>query len=248
MLIYITGCARSGTTLLQQLMSAFELTHVVGGECFVDAFTHPTIRKLSNSHHIIIKRSGECLGGEYPQGINGKNKKQVTGYLGKLLELIRSLNLRIVDIMRDPRDVLTSRHHSKPDSYYVSLQRLFNHEWEINWLRERWDKVLSIKYEDLLTNPDICQETIATNTGLEAEAKFSDYPDFLSDRKNILDIEEKAMAGIRKLDPERIGRWKKNDDSRDYIIKLAKKKSRLNELLVKHGYETDKEWFGNIQV
>jgi hypothetical protein len=81
MLIYITGCARSSTTLLQQLMSAFELTHAVGGECFIDAFTHPTIRKLSNSRHVIVKRSHDCLSGDYPQDIDSKNKEQVTSYL-----------------------------------------------------------------------------------------------------------------------------------------------------------------------
>jgi hypothetical protein len=149
--------------------------------------------------------------------------------------------------MRDPRDVLTSRHHSKPDSYYVSPERLFNHEQEINWLEERWDKVLRIKYEDLLTNPDDCQKKIAASTGLKPAEKFSDYPDFLSDRKNVLDIKEKAMAGIRKLDPERIRRWKKNKESRDYIMRLAKNENKLNELLVKHGYETKENWFKKKQ-
>ena len=69
------------------------------------------------------------------------------------------------------------------------------------------------------------------------------HADFLLDSKQLLDIERKAMKGVRKLDPARVGRWKDKKRNKNYIFKLAKKRPKLNELLNRDGYEENKDWY-----
>ncbi|MFP4687185.1 MAG: hypothetical protein ACLFN5_03650 [bacterium] len=51
------------------------------------------------------------------------------------------------------------------------------------------------------------------------------------------------MAGVRKLDPKKIGRWAGDEPMKEYIIKLARKNEALNELLIKHNYIEKKDWY-----
>ncbi len=237
--IYITGCARSGTTLLQQMMYAFRNMHIVGPEHFIDGFLKDEIRQLPRHQHVVIKRSRSCLSGIYPAEFTQNDEMSIEDYREQLLQIIQKLNLRLLDIFRDPRDVLTSRHHSDPDSYYVSFERWYGHHCDIQWLQQRWDKFLQVKFENLLRSPNRVQDKISNHFNLKKKAEFSDYPEFI-EKSSLPENQRKALKGFRKLDPEKIGRWRETDP--EYILELTKNYPQLLDLLIEYDYEPDKSW------
>lgn len=85
--IFIFGCARSGTTLLQNLFRSFEDTIVIDRENPISRFEDFE----GESKNIVLKRTSDCA---------------LT-----LIENLREVpDIQVVDIYRDPRDVVTSVH------------------------------------------------------------------------------------------------------------------------------------------
>ena len=77
--------------------------------------------------------------------------------------------------MRDPRDVIVSRHGKSKDMFYSNIRLwrelhacarpLFGH-----------DRFLNIRYEDFVNNPDATQSQITAKfPWLEKQHKFSEY-------------------------------------------------------------------------
>ncbi|MGM0381617.1 MAG: sulfotransferase [bacterium] len=236
---YITGCARSGTTLLQYIMKAFENMHIVPGEKFIDYFAKEEIQSLPAGDNVVLKRNAYCLGGVYPRGLNTEDEEEIIQYRKHFLKLIRMLNLRLVDIIRDPRDVITSVHHQAQDTYWVDFPRWYRQYEEINWFKKHWDKILRIRYEDLLRDPDSIQSKISDFFQLTSRHSLSNFPGFLSDC-DIPEEQRRDMKGLRSLEPSRIGRWSQTAPER--VFQTAKEFPQLQEALEKLGYESDESW------
>lgn len=154
--IFITGCAKSGTTLLLRLFYSFKDVEVVHVEI-------PLFRliDMNSKNTLVAKRDA--------QTIFSNSLSVHTIEIQKTL--IEDNNIKIINIVRDGRDVVES------DRGYVPAQRWID---SLTQTFEHMDNILlNVKYEQLVSTPDIVQGWIRDLTGLRPECKFSAYPDFV---------------------------------------------------------------------
>ncbi len=158
MKIFIAGCARSGTTLIQKLMQHFDGCSVLGPESPVTAFEDFP----NDTKHTVIKRTSWC--------------HEVLAHLPS--------DVALIYCVRHPFDVLTSSHpkskHSRP--FYVTPERWRDEYQALRALQLRQPRrqIFYLHYEDLVENPDNVQDAIAARLGLVPASKFS------SDSKNVV--------------------------------------------------------------
>ena len=152
--IFIAGCARSGTTLTRSLMARFD-----------DTYVH-----RSEAHYRLLD------GLEQPQA-NLVVKRTAGGYLD-LADLPASIGL--IYCVRHPFDVLTSSH---PETKALRPFHVTTDRWEAEhdgFMRLRQAQpersILILRYEDLITEPDVAQQRIADAFGLVAAGLFSQDP------------------------------------------------------------------------
>jgi len=197
--IFITGCARSGTTLLLNLMRTFDGVSVMDREsCVRDLVANPS------AGWVAAKRKAYC-----------------TGHLLKDLPDLRQV--WIIDILRDPRDVITSTQEgpdprdfqSTWDGFYCDYRR-----WERDFrvaaaLRGRHMRMLHVRYEQLVNACDQVQQDLCAVLGLEARVPFSSHlsvmPADLPESTRIM------LGGVRPVSSDRVGRWRHDPTSRDRV-------------------------------
>ena len=199
--ILICGCARSGNTLMFSLIdTGFENIVKVKGGPWGEQVPKEAVE-------------GKVVVGKFPRKAS------------RLYKLMAD-DLGIIYMMRDPIDVLVSKHFERPRTYWTSVER---------WIRtatvaleyKDHPNVLLLKYEDLITKPNKAQKAMAEKFNLEAARKFEDcYESFdTKDKYNA-----KTMNGIRPLDKSRIGAWKDGYLNEKFINRLMKN-SEMTDLM-----------------
>jgi len=180
-------------------------------------------------------------------------------------------NKRILVLVtiRDPRDLITSRHPMLPDQYFIG----YDHSWwpgnkefsewkydapgigEISGAIEEAKALEGIdlhivRYEELVMSPDQVQEEIARRLDLGLEGKFSDfhvnksrlpyrYEGRFSPRDARLVREDKAV------DQTRAGKWK-TEDHRARLVEQITSFPEIRELVLRYGYETNNDWMEKL--
>jgi len=150
--IYITGCAKSGTTLLRRLMNAFDITVYNDGEMSLEDFTLSDYQCAKRTHKTIFS--------------NVLNENEIN----QQLDIIENNNISIINIWRNCKDVI------KSDSGYVSLKR-WMHSF-IQSLNHHELIAINIHYTELVEHPDDIQQQIADKIGLKILHKWSDFPNW----------------------------------------------------------------------
>jgi hypothetical protein len=195
--IFITGCAKSGTTLLLRMCYAFENTEILykatpnGHELSFQEF----VDHSSDNKFVIGKR--------HPPAIlsNKLDEEIYTQY-----DIIKSKNIGIINVVRDGRDVvLSDGNYVKPDRWIDTIKQ-----------RDLFGDVVDIevKYEELVRNPDKIQGELEGKYGLVGKNQFSEYPDYVEDwvygwNVSILGREGKGSStdyGKRRLSSKSIGK------------------------------------------
>ncbi len=109
----------------------------------------------------------------------------------------------VIYVMRDPRDVIVSR-HGKDKSMYYSNIRLWRQMHACAKRMIGHERFLQIRYEDFVRDPDGIQQLITEKfPWLEKIHKFSDYHEYAQ-------ISEKsitAMHSVRPIAPTSVGVW-----------------------------------------
>ena len=150
--IYITGCAKSGTTLLRRLMNAFDITVYNQGEMSLEDFTLSDYQCAKRTHKTIFSNV-----------LNQTEKKEQ-------VDIIEKNNISVIYIWRDFKDVI------KSDSGYVSLKR-----WQHSVIQS-FDYpeliAIDIHYTELIEKTDDIQQHIADKLGLKILHKWSDFPNW----------------------------------------------------------------------
>jgi hypothetical protein len=151
-LIFIAGCARSGTSLLKRLM-----------ECFDDTAVFPRERTcwhfFDMAHHgessLVVKRTADC--------------HRTLHQLPACVDLIYCV--------RHPYDCLTSTH---PDTKEERLFHVTRQRWldeDDAWLRlgrcQPSRRTAVVRYEDLVRRPDDVQAALADALRLPIRLPFS---------------------------------------------------------------------------
>jgi hypothetical protein len=196
--IFVFGCARSGTTLLLNLMRTFDGVSVVDREhCLRDLVADPS------AGWVVAKRKIHCAD-------------------HMLADLPDLRQVWIIDIVRDPRDVITSRQKKDPrnssptfDGFYCDYSR-----WERDMrvaaaLRGCHTRMLHVRYEHLVTACDQVQQDLGAVLGLEARVPFSNHVSVIP--ADISEATRSMLNGVRPVSDDRVGRWRYDPKSLDRV-------------------------------
>lgn len=208
--LHIVGCSpRSGTTLLHEAMVT----------CFkVDKHYDHEVR-----FNLVTANDGDVVITKRPKD---------TMYMP---DVIDDPDLYVIYVMRDPRDVIVSRHGKDKGMYYSNI-RLFRELHGYAKSIADHERFLQVNYEEFVRKPDIVQGKIARRfPWLERLHDFSNY----HLHANVSQKSRLAMNEVRPIAPTSVGKWKKNLPR---IKAQQLTHGSLTPDLMECGYETSDEW------
>ncbi len=234
--IHIVGCSRSGTTMLHYSFIAFCFTKLYDKE--ISPWTFPTLWEVHrdymfrliyrpNPFYLISKRNAPWWQEQH---------------LEKLVSYANKTNLSVINIVRDPRDVLTSKHPLKEKQYYVDTELWMNSIKAGNFLEKHLPTVnfLSIRYEDVIMYPDHIVEQFRKRYQMRLREGVKSIV-CLKDNMKMLNAQNNHMVAymhsLRNLDTNSIGKWKRNPGDIDHIKSLLRQKKiggMINDFMHKH--------------
>ncbi|MGR8921425.1 MAG: sulfotransferase [Gammaproteobacteria bacterium] len=155
--------------------------------------------------------------------------------------LARWPELYVIYMLRDPRNVITSRHGSAPDVYWAGL-KFWNTYTPYGRRLADHPRFVTLRYEDLVSDPDAVQRTLETRLPfLERTAPFSRYHELAQPTAQAAT----ALGGVRAMRGARPDRW------RDHLPRVAGQielhgKAFVQDL-IELGYETDDAWLAALE-
>ena len=183
--IFITGCAKTGTTLLLRMCYAFKDTRVMyrtgfnGHELTMEEFLN-----LDGDESFII-------GKRLPPFVLS-NVDDPT--FSNQIDWIKRYDIGVINVIRDGRDVvLSDGNYVKPERWISSMEQ-----------RRKYSDVISmeVSYEELVNNPDAVQDRMIEEFGIEKESNFSDYPEYVPDWVYDWNVSVQGRKGISSPDAD----------------------------------------------
>lgn len=163
--IFITGCAKSGTTLLKDMFRSFGSTFVIESEVSVSAICKLRASNVGEYDYVVSKRTWDSL---YSCG-----RLRDTDIESQYHQL-QAADIIVINVVRDGRNVVKSLLKDwgwySPFEWMECVRQAKDHNGIIS---------LTVKYEYLLTRPDEVQNEIMVITGMKPLHSFSDYPKFI---------------------------------------------------------------------
>ncbi len=216
--VFIFGCARSGTTLLLNLCRCFADTIVVDREHCIDEFEFYDTGRA----HVVLKRTPKCAV-TLPQSV------------------AQHPDVWIVDICRDPRDVITSVHPGI-EGYYTDFGRWMR---DIQAVETILDRHIRIRYENLVGQPSWVQRHLETTIGIMSARSFEEFV-VVASGAHLSSRSVDALGGIRPLDTRGVGRWRSSRGHIERVMKQVAEWPEMPQYLVKYGYEPDERWIQQV--
>jgi hypothetical protein len=241
--LVICGYPRSGTSLLYNMLASCLPTY------HHDAFEHSCLKYVDQWRDTVSKRPLDIFKIEALAGAN---------HLGK--------RLVIVVLIRDPRDIVTSRHPRVPDEYFIGWEHCYRVNGPngpeavhpgidaISREIERLEalpgiELFRVRYEELVADPDAAQAALETATGLAFEGRFADFHE--ADQLAYQYAGERAARDTslvledQPVDASRAGKWQ----AAEHLPRVRGEFSRhpeLLELVIRYGYAEDDAWFSAL--
>jgi hypothetical protein len=148
----------------------------------------------------------------------------------------RRAKLRTIIMIRDPRDVLTSRHpKTGPEGYFQDSDQWRDMHVYVERYRNDPD-VLLLRYEDLVADPDSVQEKVDAFTGEKSVCRYVD-----AHKDDRPDFDTHTLNGVRPVDKGGVGRWRR-PEHRDRMEFILRELPQLPQVLIDLGYESDTSW------
>src|SRR5580693_2858266 len=161
--IYIQGCARSGNTLIRELCgSAFQGVELV-------KLTKDTAE--CSLAHLVELLQQPAKSASTSVRVASRNYENSLAMDRDLLRA--NPDVKILWMLRDPRDILTSIHANQPDKYYVTPDRLIK-SLQLYLQFKDEPQVLAVRYEELVSQPDAMQGKISGFCHLAPSRKFDE--------------------------------------------------------------------------
>ena len=143
--------------------------------------------------------------------------------------------LYVIYVLRDPRDVIVSRHGKDQGLYYSNI-RLWREMHEYAKSIYDHERFLKVRYEQFVADPNAVQREIARKFAwLEKLHDFSEY----HEHALVSEKSKTAMHSVRPIAPTSVGVWKNH---------LGRVKAQqqihgsLTPDLIACGYETSDAW------
>jgi len=213
--LHIVGCPRSGTTLLTEMIAT---CFYIDGSCEHEE----TIFKVSPDH----------------KGIYLSKKPNDVLWVDRIID--RDPALHVIALMRDPRSVICSVHQGHPGMYFCNYPVWSRAEKAIAKLAKH-PRLLVIRYEDLVSNPDAVQKIITQRfpflkpkhplSAFHLHAKASEKS-------------ENALGGVREVEASRIVGWQK------HLPRLKQQMAKYPQLvddLKRYQYESGDDWMKELK-
>ncbi len=227
--VIIGGCGRSGTTLLQAVLSCHPAMVAVAEEtrafCPGGYLPTPTLQapfKFTKLYHQLIR----CEVPDDAMGWCEKTPKNIL-YFQRILRFFGE-RVRLIQIVRDGRDVVVSRHPADPAKFWVTPRRwVTDVRAGLQWTDH--PRVLTIRYEDLIEAYASTVRRLCRFIGIPVVPGFDDFPRHARLRRNA------AWSGpVRPLYKETMGAWKHPANQERIADLLAT--PGAEELLHHYGY------------
>ncbi|MCE7992576.1 MAG: sulfotransferase [Roseivirga sp.] len=203
--IIICGCPRSGTTLLLAILAAHPEIQGIQAETRVFKRWSYSSRMLNRWYHNLlifchlikfpIKKTARRWAEKTPQNVQ---------YIEEILNEFKT-SVKIIHIVRDGRDVITSRHPTQPDRFFVSPE-----QWaEIVSKGLRWidhPQVLTIQYENLVQAYDTTVNEVMSFLGLNVSEEIAEYHKYTT-----IKAPKTLNDEIQPISNRSIGKWTREE-------------------------------------
>ncbi len=239
--LIVCGYPRGGTSLLYNMLSAtLQRSHKFTS--FEKYYIHH-IHKLGN------------IASKAPLDVNHLDSVNQLNIHGK--------KITAIIVIRDIRDVVTSKHPIQSDEYFIGHDFSYwpqgnsLEDWKydapgvvaitekIRALREN-PEIYILKYEDLVKEPDAIQQDLKQRFDLPFEGLFSKYHEFKGDLaykyEGKYKAKDESLVMEGKAVENRAKRWQQ-EKYRERLISQFEQCPELFNILVEFGYESDREWF-----
>lgn len=213
--IHIVGASpRSGTTLIAEAMVA----------CFeIDLFCEHEARIFSDP-----PGPGKIFLTKAPRDI-----------LLAEQALARVPQLQVIYMLRDPRNIIVSKHGRDPSRYWAGL-KFWKAYTPIGRRLKNHPRFITLRYEDLLIDPDGVQAQLMQRLPfLVKRAPFSDYHNVAQPGSDA----RAALNGVRRIAADRLDTW------RQHLPRIAGQLEQHGDItpdLIEFGYEPDDDWLREL--
>ncbi|MBU6411776.1 MAG: sulfotransferase [Verrucomicrobia bacterium] len=227
--IIIGGCGRSGTSLLLSVLSAHPSVFAIPNETSAFCPTAYTDRLDLDAPFALDRIRDILRTSEIKKGATRwceKTPKNVL-FFGRLLKTFGP-DVRLLNIVRDGRDVITSRHPSEPKSSWVGLER---------WVQDvgagapfdTHPQVLVVKYEHLVAAFSDTMKRICGFLEEEATPEILDWH-----RHTTLRTHGAWDGSVKAIHGQSVGKWRRPENLESVSQMTAD--SDAFRLLKRYGY------------
>ncbi len=149
-------------------------------------------------------------------------------------------DLYVIYMLRDPRDIITSKHYKNPERYWVSL-RFWKTYTPFGRKLKNHPRFITIRYEDLVSDPDQVQVFLLEKlTFLSLKARFSQFHEVARPSSDSI----AALRGVRPISATEISKW------RHHLSRVAGQlllHGSISQDLIEFGYEVDDSWLKELE-
>lgn len=148
--------------------------------------------------------------------------------------------LRLVVMMRDPRDMIVSRHGLARDRYWANLRQWREAYDALQGLKNE-GRVALLRYEDLVREPDAIQAAMVRRFPfLKPVTRFTEY----LERSRPSKQSQVAMGGARPIAADRVGVWRRH---KPRVAGQLQIHGSITKELIEFGYERDDRWLAELE-
>jgi hypothetical protein len=222
--IILGGCPRSGTSLLLSILSACPNIYCIPEE----AWAFYDTEKMSEFEKYLDK----WLWPKIPSGTESEYKRWCEKTPRNVLAFQNIIDYfgedtRIIHIIRDGRDVITSRHPHSPNEYWVK-------DWMWIWYvseglqLEGHRQVLTLRYEDLVRRFEPTVESVCAFIDEKCTDKILNWHE-----NTKIERHSAWFGSVKPLSDKSIGR---GTSSADEAIECFMRNEKAKKLLDRLGY------------
>lgn len=216
--LHIVGCPRSGTTLaLQLVVGGFD----VDGYAPDEQSVFRSFREPEDRWRVFVSKN--------PMDIH---------VVGPILDL--EPRFHVLYLLRDPRDVIVSRHGKAPDRYWTNLRMWRDCQASAAALHGH-PRFLSIRYESLVLEPAETQRQIAEAFGfLKFMVPFAECFSRFQPAASCAP----ALHGWRPIRSQSVGKWRQH---KARVLGQIRRHGCIAQELIDLGYEPDAAWLQELE-